>query len=134
MQTLVLVGFIVGITIGGVVVWLFARNRSEELRRAISEARERENEAKTKANESDDRHAQTAQELKTALEDRGRYQSEPRVDEIKAILVGRDNEVKLLMVASRLLTARRPKLLRMPKLQVIGPKLWLPKNGRLSKP
>jgi DNA recombination protein RmuC len=97
MQAFVLIWLVVGIAIGGVVVWLFARSRSQELRKTISEARERENEAKIRAAELDKRHAETAAELKTAIEQRGKYQSEAaRVDEIKTVLAGRDGEIRSL--------------------------------------
>ena len=65
--------------------------------KAIEEARQRENEAKAKVQEADDRYAETAAELKTALEEKGKFQSEAsRVDEVKQVLAGRDNEVKSL--------------------------------------
>jgi DNA recombination protein RmuC len=94
MQTLVFVGFIVGVTIGGVGVWLLARSRSEELHKTISEARERENEAKAKAKQSDDRHTQTIAELKVALEEKGKYKNEAtRVEETRATLLERDTQI-----------------------------------------
>lgn len=86
-----------GITIGGVVMWLFSRSHSKELHRTISEARERENEAKAKAKQSDDRHAETARELKTALEEKGKYQNEAtRVEETRATLLERDKKIQTL--------------------------------------
>jgi DNA recombination protein RmuC len=97
MQTPVLIWLVVGIVIGTVVTWLFAHSRSAELRGAINEARQREDEAKTRATESEKRYSDSAAELKTALEGRGKYQSEAaRVDEIKAVLAGRDIEVRSL--------------------------------------
>jgi DNA recombination protein RmuC len=97
MQPFVLICFFAGLIVGGLVTWLIARGRSEELRNSISEARERENEAKAKAIELDKRYSDTSTELKKAVEERGRYQSEAaRIDEIKTIVAERDREVKLL--------------------------------------
>src|SRR5271157_2054951 len=50
--------------------------RYQELRKSIDEAREREHDAKTKAVESDQRSGKLADELKLALEEKGRFQSE----------------------------------------------------------
>ncbi len=72
MQVLVFIWLVVGIGIGGVAVWLFVHSRSEELRKAINEAHEREDEAKAKAKESDNRHAEIVNELKVALEEKGK--------------------------------------------------------------
>jgi DNA recombination protein RmuC len=97
MQLLNLIFMIVGIAIGGTTIWLFARSRSEELRNSITEARERENQAKARAEEFDKRYSNTAEELKVAVEEKGRYQSEAaRIAEIKAVLTGRDGEIKSL--------------------------------------
>jgi DNA recombination protein RmuC len=97
MEVMTIVWFVVGIIIGGAVLWVLARGRSEELRKTISEARERENEAKIRATESDKRYSDAAAELKAALEDRGKYQAEAaRVDEIKTALAGRDHQVEQL--------------------------------------
>ena len=101
---MLVVWFAVGCAAGAVVVWLIANGRAQgaharaqELLKAIDEARERENEAKAQAQEADDRHAETAAELKTALEEKGKFQNEAsRVDEIKQALNGRDGEVKSL--------------------------------------
>lgn len=84
MQILDLVWLVAGITLGAVIVWLFARSRSAELSKSLNEARGRENEAKAAAAVSDKRSADTATELKVALEEKGKYQGEAaRVDEIK---------------------------------------------------
>jgi DNA recombination protein RmuC len=97
MEVMTIVWFVVGVIIGGMVLWLLARGRSEELRKTISEARERENEARTRATESDKRYSDAAAELKSALEDRGKFQAEAaRVDEIKTALAGRDHQVEQL--------------------------------------
>lgn len=101
---MVLVWFAIGIATGAAVAWLIANGRAQganartqELLKAIDEARERENEAKTKAKDADDRQVEIAAELKTALEEKGKFQNEAsRVDEIKQVLTGRDNEVKSL--------------------------------------
>ena len=91
------VWFAIGCVTGAVVGWLIARGRSEELRKGIGEARERENEAKAKAKESDDRHAEIALELKTALQEKGKYQNEAiRVGETKATLLERETHIQSL--------------------------------------
>ena len=59
--------------------------RQEELRNSINEARKRENEAKAKATESEQRYTEVSAELKIALQEKGRFQSEAtRVEEVKA--------------------------------------------------
>jgi hypothetical protein len=69
--------------------------RQEELRKFINEARERENEAKTKAIESDQRYAETAAELRITLEEKGQFQNEAtRVEETKAMLLERDAQIQ----------------------------------------
>jgi len=98
------VWFAVGLVAGAAVVWLIANGRAQgasaraqELFKAIDEARQRENEAKAKAKDADDRYTETATELKTALEEKGKFQNEAsRVDEIKQVLTGRDSEVQSL--------------------------------------
>src|SRR5271168_1625503 len=68
--------------------------RQQELRKFINEARERENEAKTKATESDRRFTEIAAELKLALEEKGQFQNEAiRVEETKAMIVERDGQI-----------------------------------------
>src|SRR5256885_13105793 len=68
--------------------------RQEELRKSINEARERENETKTKATESDRRFTEIAAELKLALEEKGQFQNEAtRVEETKATIVERDGQI-----------------------------------------
>ena len=97
MQTSVLIWFIVGLTVGGVVAWLISRGRSDELRKSIQEARERESEAKIKAAESDKRFTNIAAAFNTAVEEKGKYQSEAaRVGEMKADLARRDEDIKQL--------------------------------------
>ncbi len=91
------VWFVVGCVAGAVVVWLIANGRAQELLKAIDEARERENVANARAKDADDGQVAIAAELKTALEEKGKFQNEAsRVDEIKQVLVGRDREVKSL--------------------------------------
>jgi DNA recombination protein RmuC len=71
--------------------------RQEELRNSINEARERENDAKTKAAESDQRSAAVAAELKIALEEKGKFQNEStRVEETKVTLLSRDAQIESL--------------------------------------
>ena len=104
MQIMLVVWFAVVFVAGTAVGWLITIGRvqganahAQELLKAIDEARERENEAKTKAKEADDRYTETATELKTALEEKGKFQNEAsRVDEIKQVLAGRHSEVKSL--------------------------------------
>jgi DNA recombination protein RmuC len=68
--------------------------RQEELRRFIFEARERENEAKNKALESDRRFTELAAELKRTLEEKGQFQNEAtRVEETRAAIVERDRQI-----------------------------------------
>jgi DNA recombination protein RmuC len=71
--------------------------RQGELRKSIEEARERENEAKAKTKEIDQRLSELADELKLALEEKGRLQNEAtRVQETKAILLERDVQIQSL--------------------------------------
>ncbi len=71
--------------------------RQEELRHSINEARERENAAKTKVTESEQRYAGIAAELKIALEEKGQFQNEAtRVEEIKAMLLERGTQIQSL--------------------------------------
>jgi DNA recombination protein RmuC len=71
--------------------------RQEEMRKQISEARERENEAKTKTTESDQRYAELAAELKVALEEKGRFQNEAtRIDEARAVALDREKQIQSL--------------------------------------
>ena len=71
--------------------------RQEELRKSINEARERENEAKTKATESGQLFTEIAAELKRALEEKGQFQNEAtRVEETKATLLERDAQIQSL--------------------------------------
>jgi DNA recombination protein RmuC len=71
--------------------------RREELGKQISEARNREEEAKSKVTESDQRFAELATELKVALEEKGRFQNEAtRVEEAKALALERETQIQLL--------------------------------------
>jgi DNA recombination protein RmuC len=71
--------------------------RQGELRKSIEEARERENEAKAKTKEIDQRLSELADELKLALEEKGRLHNEAtRVQETKAILLERDVQIQSL--------------------------------------
>jgi DNA recombination protein RmuC len=73
--------------------------RQEELRKQIGEAREREEEAKARATESDRRYAELASELKVALEEKGRFQNEAtRVEETKAAVLDRDAQIRSLNI------------------------------------
>jgi len=97
MQEITAIWFVAGCAAGSVVVWLIARSRSEEGQKAVSEARQRENEANARAREAEDRHAQTAGELKTALEEKGKYQNEAaRVEEVRAMLRERNEKMQSL--------------------------------------
>jgi len=104
MQILSVVWLLVGIVAGAVMTWLIANGhaksanaRTQELLKTIDEARRREDEAKVKTKEADDRSVEIATELKSALEEKGKFQSEAsRVDELKQVLAGRDSEVKSL--------------------------------------
>ena len=71
--------------------------RQEELRRSIDDAREREKEASRKAGESNERLRELVDELKCALEDKGRFQNEAtRIEETKATLLERDKLIESL--------------------------------------
>jgi DNA recombination protein RmuC len=97
MQGMLVVWLVVGCAAGAAAVWLAARGRLEELRKANSEARERENAAEARAKKSEDRHAEVVGELKVALEEKGRYQNEAtRVEEAKSALLDRDLQIKSL--------------------------------------
>ena len=71
-----MVGFAAGIVAGALVVWLIGNARAQELVKTVNEARERENEAKSKVKEADDRYVEAATELKSALEEKGKFQNE----------------------------------------------------------
>jgi DNA recombination protein RmuC len=67
------------------------------LRKQIGEAREREDEAKAKAAESDRKYTELAAELKIALEEKGRFQNEAtRIDEARAAVLERETQIQLL--------------------------------------
>jgi chromosome segregation ATPase len=71
--------------------------RQEGLRKSINEARERENEAKTKAEKSDQQYADMAAELKITLEEKGQFQNEAtRVVETKETLLEREKKIESL--------------------------------------
>jgi DNA recombination protein RmuC len=71
--------------------------RQEELRNLIKESRERETAAKLKGQESERRYDELGTELKIALEEKGRFQSEAtRVEETKATLLERDRQISSL--------------------------------------
>jgi DNA recombination protein RmuC len=71
--------------------------RQGELRNSINEARERENEAKTKARVSDQQYTEAIAELKIALEQKGQFENEAtRVEETKATLLERDTQMQSL--------------------------------------
>jgi len=87
--------------------------RHEELRKSIAEAHERENEAKTKARESDQRSGELADELKLALEDKGRFRNEAtRVEETRAIILERDTQIKSLQARIELLECEKTEALK----------------------
>jgi DNA recombination protein RmuC len=90
MQTMI--WFLIGTFAGSLVVWLAGRGRSAGLSQAVKEARERENEAKAQT-------ADSAAELRAALEDKGRYQAEAaRLEEVKRTLSDRETAVERLNV------------------------------------
>lgn len=69
----------------------------EDLRRQVGDARAREDESKTNSKELDQRLVSVAEELKVALEEKGRFQSEAaRVDEMRASILERDDEIQTL--------------------------------------
>ena len=71
--------------------------RRDELRKSIEEAHTREGDAKLKADESERRSLQIADELKAALEEKGKFRNEAtRVQETKALLVERDTRIDSL--------------------------------------
>jgi len=71
--------------------------RQEEMRKSIDEARVRENEAKAGSDKAEERSRQIADELKAALEEKGRFQNEAtRVEETKATLLERDTQIQSL--------------------------------------
>jgi len=87
--------------------------RQQELRKFIDEARARENEAKTKATESDQQYAKLAAELKVALEEKGRFQNEAtRVEETKGTLLERDRQIESLNARVRDLEREKTEALK----------------------
>lgn len=82
--------------------------RHEELRKSIDEARQRESDAKTMAKESDQRLSDLSNELKIALEEKGRFRNEAtRVEETRLVLLERDVQIKALL--ARMATLEREK-------------------------
>lgn len=62
--------------------------RQAELRKQIVEAREREDDSKVRATEAERKFSELAAELKTALEEKGKFQNEAtRVEEAKAAIL-----------------------------------------------
>lgn len=87
--------------------------REEELRNQISEARGREAEAKTKAAEIEQRYGELASELKSALEEKGRFQNEAtRVEEAKSMVMSRDGQIETLNARNTVLERQRAEALR----------------------
>jgi DNA recombination protein RmuC len=71
--------------------------RQQELRSSLTEAREREKEAKERATASDQAHSATNDELKTAIAEKAQFQTEAaRVGEVKAALHERDTYIESL--------------------------------------
>ena len=71
--------------------------RQQELRNSINEARDRENEAKAKAVEFEQRLDVAAGELRVALQEKGQFQNEAtRIEEMKAKLLERDTQIESL--------------------------------------
>ena len=69
--------------------------RLEELRKSINEAHDRENEAKKKAEKTEEQLTVIGAELKVALEEKGRFENEAtRVEETKATLLQRDDRIE----------------------------------------
>ena len=88
-----MIWFLIGGLAGAVLGWLIGHGRSEEASKAVGEARQRENEAMARA-------ADLTAELKTALEEKGKYQAEAaRVDEIKMAHEREINELKRQVAA-----------------------------------
>jgi DNA recombination protein RmuC len=87
--------------------------RREELRKSVDEARERENDAKAMARESDQRSGQLADELKIALEEKGRFQNEAtRVEEKSLALLQRDMQIKSLQAQMATLEREKTEALK----------------------
>lgn len=71
--------------------------RQQELRTSINDARGREGDASARAIESERKHSEIDVELKTALEEKARFQSEAaRVEETKNALLKGDAEIEVL--------------------------------------
>jgi len=80
----------------------------EELRNAITDAHQRENEAKAKVKESEQRCDQLGDELKIALEEKGRFQNEAvRVEEARDQVAERDNQIQTLQLRIEVLDRER---------------------------
>lgn len=91
------VGFILGYLFTRSVASTSTDSLNAELNKKVSEARERENESKNRLTELDAKLAGLNAELKTALEDRGRLQSEAtRVEEARAALKEKEAQVEAI--------------------------------------
>jgi DNA recombination protein RmuC len=79
--------FVLGALLSWLLLWLAGRGRSQEIRQAITEAREREQESKRAA-------ADSAAALRIALEQKGRYEAQAaRVDEMGRVVADRDLQI-----------------------------------------
>jgi DNA recombination protein RmuC len=73
--------------------------RQQELRFVIDEARQREDDAKARVKECETKVAEVDNQLRAALEEKGRLQSEAtRVQETRSILAERDSEIHDLQI------------------------------------
>jgi DNA recombination protein RmuC len=71
--------------------------RHEELRTSVVEARQRENDAKGNAKESDERARELANLLNLAVEEKGRLQNEAaRIEETRAMITERERQLQSL--------------------------------------
>jgi DNA recombination protein RmuC len=92
-----LVGLLLGYFRGHAKAAADSDARREELLKQVAEARERENEAKTKSDDLDQRLASLTEELKVALGERGRFQSEAtRVEELRTSMLEREKQIQEL--------------------------------------
>jgi len=103
-----LIGFLIGTTRGHGKANADFEARSEGLREQVGEAREREAESKAVAKGLDQRLVSLGEELKVALEERGRFHSEAtRVEEMRASV--RENETKIVELVSQIANVEREK-------------------------
>jgi DNA recombination protein RmuC len=90
-----LVGLLLGYFRGHAKAAADSDARREELLKQVGEARERENEAKTKSDDLDRRLVSLTEELKVALGEKGRFQSEAsRVEELRTSMLDRENQIQ----------------------------------------